>query len=83
MVIAEDIAAVLWCAAAYCNREVDQAQRREIVWEIERRLLEDDAKPLIQFNRAGVCWDPAVKGLTINTNGIYNGWRMEDVWLDR
>ncbi len=51
--------------------------------EIEQRLVEDDAKPLIQFNRGGVCWDPAVKGLTINTNSIYNGWRMEDVWLDR
>ena len=79
---------------SYCNKEVerligqqsverDQDKRREIVWEIERRLLADDAKPLIQFNRAGVCWDPAVKGLTINTNSIYNGWRMEDVWLNR
>jgi peptide/nickel transport system substrate-binding protein len=79
---------------AYCNKEVerlidkqsmerDQDKRREIVWEIERHLVEDDAKPLIQFNRGGVCWDPAVKGLTINTNSIYNGWRMEDVWLDR
>ena len=80
---------------AYCNKEVerlidqqsmerDQDRRREIVWEIERRLIEDDAKPLIQFNRGGVCWDPAVKGLTINTNSIYNGWRMGgDVWLDR
>ena len=78
----------------YCNKEVEklidrqsmeqnQDRRREIVWEIERRLLEDDAKPLIQFNRGGVCWDPAVKGLTINTNSIYNGWRMEDVWLNR
>ena len=49
---------------AYCNKEVealinqqsmerDQKKRQEIVWEIERRLVEDDAKPLIQFNRAG------------------------------
>ncbi len=79
---------------AYCDKDIealidrqsmerDQDKRREIVWEIERRLLADDAKPLIQFNRAGVCWDPAVKGLTVNTNSIYNGWRMEDVWLNR
>ncbi len=79
---------------SYCNAEVDrlidlqsrerdQAKRREIVWEIERRLHEDDAKPLIQFNRAGQCWDPAVKGVTATVNTIYNGWRMEDVWLDR
>jgi peptide/nickel transport system substrate-binding protein len=24
-----------------------------------------------------------VKGLTIMVNSIYNGWRMEDVWLDK
>jgi peptide/nickel transport system substrate-binding protein len=78
----------------YCNREIDQMiaeqstepdqeKRRRIVWEIERRLTEDDAKPLIYFNRGGICWDPKVKGLTVMANSIYNGWRMEDVWLDR
>ena len=51
--------------------------------EIERRLTEDDAKPLIYFNRGGICWDPKVKGLTVMVNSIYNGWRMEDVWLDK
>ena len=29
------------------------------------------------------CQQPAVKGLTIMSNSIYNGWRFEDVWLDR
>jgi len=53
------------------------------VWEIERRLTEDDAKPLLYFGRGGNCWDPKVKGLTIMLNSIYNGWRMEDVWLDQ
>jgi len=24
-----------------------------------------------------------VKGLTVMNNSIYNGWRMEDVWLDK
>jgi hypothetical protein len=24
-----------------------------------------------------------VKGLTIMVNSITNGWRMEDVWLDK
>jgi hypothetical protein len=23
------------------------------------------------------------EGLSIMVNGIYNGWRMEDVWLDK
>jgi len=79
---------------AYCNPEVDklidqqsmepnQDKRRRLVWEIERRLTEDGAKPLVYFNRGGICWDPSVKGLTVMLNSIYNGWRMEDVWLDR
>jgi peptide/nickel transport system substrate-binding protein len=63
--------------------EPDQDKRRRLVWEIERKLTADGAKPLIYFNRAPTCWDPAVKNVTIMTNSIYNGWRMEDVWLDR
>jgi peptide/nickel transport system substrate-binding protein len=78
----------------YCNPEVDklieqqsiepnQDKRRQLVWEIERRLVEDDAKPLMFFQRGGICWDPKVKNLTVMANSIYNGWRMEDVWLDQ
>jgi peptide/nickel transport system substrate-binding protein len=78
----------------YCNPEVDklidqqsmepnQEKRRQMVWEIERRLVEDGARPLIYFVRGGICWDPAVTNLTIMVNSIYNGWRMEDVWLDK
>jgi len=78
----------------YCNPEIDrmierqsmeanQEKRKRLVWEIERRLTEDDAKPLVYFNRGGICWDPKVKGLTVMSNSIYNGWRMEDVWLDK
>ena len=78
----------------YCNAEIDklidqqsmeanQEKRRKMVWDIERRLVEDNAKPLVYFNRGGICWDPSVKGLTVMSNSIYNGWRMEDVWLDR
>ncbi len=63
--------------------EADQDKRKHMVWEIERRLVEDNAKPLIYFNRGGICWDPGVKGITVMQNSIYNGWRMEDVWLDR
>jgi peptide/nickel transport system substrate-binding protein len=65
------------------SREPDQEKRKRIVWEIERRLVEDDAKPLLYFGRGGNCWDPKVRGLTIMVNSIYNGWRMEDVWLDK
>ena len=52
-------------------------------WEIERKLAEDDARPIIFYNRGASCWQPYVKGLTIMVNSITNGWRMEDVWLDK
>ena len=29
------------------------------------------------------CWNPQVKGLTLMVNSLFNGWRMEDVWLDQ
>lgn len=78
----------------YCNPEVDklidqqskepdQERRKRLVWEVERRLVEDDAKPVIYFNRGGICWDPKVMGLTVMVNSIYNGWRMEEVWLNK
>jgi peptide/nickel transport system substrate-binding protein len=78
----------------YCNREIealfdqqstepDPQKRRALVWEIDRRLQLDDARPIIFYNNAATCWQPELKGLTIMVNSIYNGWRMEDVWLDR
>ncbi len=61
----------------------DPAARKEIVWRIERILADNAVRPVIYYNRAGTCWHPAVKGLTVMANSPYNGWRMEDVWLDR
>ena len=79
---------------AYCNPEVDrmverqsieadQTKRKMLVWEIERKLAEDGARPMIFYAPAANCWHPQVRGLTIPINGIYNGWRMEDAWLDK
>ena len=31
----------------------------------------------------GTCWQPYVKGVTIMVNSSYNGYRYEDVWLDK
>jgi peptide/nickel transport system substrate-binding protein len=78
----------------YCNAEVDKLidqqsaeanrdKRKQLVWEIERRLAEDGARPIIFYPRGGTCTQPYVKGLTTMVNSIYNGYRMEDVWLDR
>ena len=48
-----------------------------------RQLAEDGAQPAIYYNRLATRWQPYVKGLTIIVNSSYNGWRMEDVWLDK
>jgi len=53
------------------------------VWEIERKLAEDVARPILYHSRSGTCWHAHVKGYTMMVNSIYNGLRMEDVWLDR
>jgi peptide/nickel transport system substrate-binding protein len=78
----------------YCNPELDkmvdrqsmefdQKKRKELVWAIERKLAEDTARPILWHNRTGTCWHPYVKGYTLMVNSVYNGRRMEDVWLDK
>jgi peptide/nickel transport system substrate-binding protein len=64
------------------SMESDHEKRQKVVWDIERKLAEDDAPPVIFYGRYGTCWHPYVKGLTIMVNSLFNGWRMEDIWLD-
>ena len=40
-------------------------------------------RPILYHMRQGTCWRPEVNGIKLMSNSIYNGWRMEDVWLDR
>jgi peptide/nickel transport system substrate-binding protein len=61
----------------------DRGKRRRLVWDIDKLLQEDGARPIIYHARLATCMQPQVKGLTIMVNSQYNGWRMEDVWLDR
>ncbi|MBV9835751.1 MAG: peptide ABC transporter substrate-binding protein [Alphaproteobacteria bacterium] len=78
----------------YCNKEVDaliEAQSREfdvekrkrIVWQLERKLADDVARPIISWNVANTCLYPQVKGLVLQHNSVYNGWRFDEVWLDK
>jgi peptide/nickel transport system substrate-binding protein len=78
----------------YCSKEVDElverqsaepdvAKRQKIVWEIEKKLAEDGARPAIFYPVSAACWQPYFKGHTMMVNGNYNGWRLEDAWLDR
>jgi peptide/nickel transport system substrate-binding protein len=78
----------------YCDKEVDAlidrqssepdaGRRQQLVWEIERRLARDASRPIIFYTRAATCWRPRVKGLNLVVNSVFNGFRFEDVWLDR
>ncbi|MGE0717001.1 MAG: ABC transporter substrate-binding protein [Alphaproteobacteria bacterium] len=78
----------------YCNKdleklfdeqsqETDVAKRRKLVWEIDRKIQEDVARPIIFHGRQATCWHPYVKGYTPMVNSSYNGYRFEDVWLDK
>jgi peptide/nickel transport system substrate-binding protein len=77
----------------YCNRGIDKmvdeqsamsdvAKRKQMVWAIEKKLAEDDARPILFYTRAANCHYPKVKGLVTQVNSIYNGQRFEDLWLD-
>ena len=63
--------------------ERDQEKRRGLVFEIDKKLQEDGARPILFHNRFATCWQPQLKGLTIMVNSLFNGWRMEDVWLEK
>ena len=65
------------------SMEADPTKRKEIVWEAERKLASAMFRPVLFYPAGAGCWQPSVKGYTAMTNSIYNGWRMEDVWLDR
>ena len=78
----------------YCNGELDklidqqsmepdQEARKNLVWQVDSKLQQDVVRPILYHMRQGTCWRPEVKGIKLQVNSIYNGWRMEDVWLDR
>jgi peptide/nickel transport system substrate-binding protein len=78
----------------YCNEEVDRLifaqsretdpeKRKQLLWQAERKIAEDVARPIILHNRAATCWHPHVKGVTSHNNSLYNSWRMENAWLDK
>jgi peptide/nickel transport system substrate-binding protein len=78
--------------AGYCNPQLDELidrqsmepdreKRRKMVWEIERRLAEDNVRPVIFYARQATCRQPRVSGMTQMVNSIYNGSRFEDLWV--
>jgi len=65
------------------SRELDKSKRTKLVWDVERILVEDAARPIILHSSAGNCWQPYVKNFKPHDNSQYNNLRFEDVWLDK
>ena len=63
--------------------EPDIGKRKQLVWQIERILAEDGARPVVYHSRAATCWHPHVKSYVHHENSLYNNWRFERVWLDK
>ncbi len=78
----------------YCNPELDKQfiaqssetdleKRKQMVWELDKKITEDGARSALYHSVSATCHQPSVKNYTAMTNGMYNNWRMEDIWLDQ
>jgi len=64
------------------SQETNVEKRKHLVWEIDQKLQNDVARPIILHIHAGTCWQPDVHGFTPMVNSSYSGYRFEDLWLD-
>src|SRR2546430_9120880 len=73
----------------YCNPELekmyeqqsiepDQQKRKKLVWEIDKKLTEDAARPIVWRYDLATCHYPRVHGITTQVNSIFNGWRLQE-----
>ena len=79
----------------YCNPEVDKLVDQQSMESRSSRSASSSsgrssaswprtaARPAIFYPVSAACWQPYFKGHTMMVNGNYNGWRLEDAWLDR
>ena len=78
----------------YCDKDFDalyaaqlsepnEAKRREIVWQMERKVLTDLPRVPVRYVSEGMAWWPWVKNFHDVDPGYYNNVTMEEVWLDR
>jgi len=65
------------------HRQADEARRRQIVWQIERKLAEDAVRPILFCAYGANCWHPYVNGATLLRNRTFSTYRYEGVWLDK
>jgi peptide/nickel transport system substrate-binding protein len=77
----------------YCNEavaamfdrqsaEIDAKKRLALVWEIQKKLEDEAARPTLTWRVDNFTHWPQVKNL-IPHNNFYNYGRMQEVWLDK
>jgi peptide/nickel transport system substrate-binding protein len=64
------------------SQELDRGKRMKLVWEIQRRLEADVARPMLGWRNEYFTQWPYVKNL-VPHHSLYNYGRMQDVWLDK
>jgi peptide/nickel transport system substrate-binding protein len=64
------------------SQEVDRKKRMQLVTQIQKKLEDDAARPVMGWRLDYFPMAASVKGLVPHHN-IYNYGRMQDVWLDK
>jgi peptide/nickel transport system substrate-binding protein len=64
------------------SQEIDQKKRLALVWQIQKKLEEDAARPTMGWRTDRFAHYPYVKNLIPN-QVTYNCCRLQDVWLDK
>lgn len=62
--------------------ELDEAKRLSIIWDIERKLLNDLPRVQVRWVAEGMAWWPWVKNFHDVDPAYYNNVTLEEVWMD-
>jgi len=64
------------------SQEIDQTRRLALVWQIQKKLEEDAARPTMGWRTDRFAHYPYVRNLILN-QVTYNCCRLQEVWLDK
>ncbi len=64
------------------SQEIDQKKRLALVWQLQKKLEDDAARPTMGWRTDRFAHYPYVKNLIPN-QVIYNCCRLQEVWLDK
>ena len=62
--------------------ELDEAKRRSIIWDMERKLFEDLPRVQVRWVAEGMAWWPWVKNFHDVDPAYYNNVTLEEVWME-